>query len=283
MLDLLQVMDWNEVWKELRARRTTVQKSASSWGKHSSASRRMTRDDHYAEDFLTIMKPEPGWTVLDIGCGPGILAIPLARLVRHVTAADFSEGMLQAVEEECKAQGIRNVSTMRLAWEDDWKAAGIETYDAVVASRSLVADDLKDAITKLERAARKKILISTIVRDGPFDRRVYEAVGRTLDVGPDYICNYNLLYQMGIPANVEFIRQDRRKFESPNEAFESMSWMLDTMTDLEQARLEQFLKDHLIKDGDLWTTDYDFSIMWAVLWWEKRANNREVQRSQAQP
>jgi SAM-dependent methyltransferase len=269
MVDPVQSIDWNDVWKEMRARRTTVQKSASSWGQRSKTARGLIRDDHYAQDFLTIMKPEPGWTVLDMGCGPGILALPLAGLVKQVTAADFSQGMLDTLIEQCKTRNIANVTTRRLAWEDDWQAEGLGTYDAIIASRSLVAEDLKEAIVKLDAAARMKVLIATIVADGPFDRRVFETVGRPLYVGPDYICNYNLLYQMGILASVDFIRQEKRKFGSPAEAFESMSWMLDSMTDKERSALERFVDDHLVKEGDLWVTDYDFAPVWAVIWWEK--------------
>lgn len=269
MLELWQSIDWNQIWKELREQRTTVQKSASSWGERSSAARRMIRDDRYAQDFFTIMKPEPDWTVLDMGCGPGTLALPLANRVAHITAADFSQGMLDTVAKECAVRGIVNVTTKKLAWEDDWQAAEIGMHDVVIASRSLVAEDLREAILNLDTRARKKVFISTIVNDGPFDRRVFEAVGRPLNAGPDYICNYNLLHQMGILANVNFIGQDRRKFENRAEAFESMSWMIDNMTDAESQKLKAFIDEHLIRDGDLWVTNYGFAPLWAVMWWEK--------------
>lgn len=266
----MQPVDWNDVWKELRMRRTTVQKNASSWGRRSRAAvRRINKDDPYVQGFFAIMKPEHDWTVLDMGCGPGILTLPLAPMVKHITAADFSQGMLDVVEDECRTRGIANVTTKKLAWEDDWQRAGVEKHDVVIASRSLVPEDLKDAIIKLDAAARKKVIVATIVKDGPFDRRVFEALGRPLEVGPDYICDYNLLNQMGILARVDFIRQEPRKFENPNEAFDSMSWMLHSMTDPEKARLKLFLDDHLRKKGDFWTTDYDFTPIWAVMWWDK--------------
>jgi SAM-dependent methyltransferase len=265
----MQSIDWNDVWKELRARRTTIQKSATSWGKRSQGARRINREDRYVQGFLDIMKPEQEWTVLDMGCGPGILTLPLASMVKHVTAADFSQGVLDVVAEECRARNITNVTIKKLSWEDDWQAAGLEKHDVVIASRSLVADDLREATIKLDTTARKKVIIATIVKDGPFDRRVFEAVGRPLEAGPDYICNYNLLYQMGILASVNFIRQEPRKFDSPDEAFASLSWMLDSTTDSEKAKLRLLIDDHLRKDGDFWTTDYDFAPLWAVIWWDK--------------
>lgn len=267
--DVLKSIDWNDVWKELRAHRTIVQKSASGWGKRSSPLKRTVRDDRYVQDFLGIMKPQPDWTVLDMGCGPGILALPLSGLVRQITAADFSQGVLDALAEECKTRNITNLTVRNLAWEDDWQAAGIERHDVVIASRSLVPDDLREAIVKIDATARKKVLIATIVDDGPFDRRVFEAVGRPLNAGPDYICNYNLLHQMGILANVNFITQEPRRFQSSEDAFESISWMLDSMTDSEKTKLERFIDAHLVREGDSWITDYDFRPIWAVLWWDR--------------
>lgn len=269
MSDAAPSIDWNEVWKELRARRTVVQKSASSWGERTSGARRMIREDRYVREFLSIIKPQQGWTVLDMGCGPGTLALPLAPFVTHITAADFSQGMLDIVTEGCTARGITNVTTKKLSWEDDWQAAGMGMYDVVIASRSLVTEDLREAIVKMNGTARKKVFISTIVNDGPFDRAVFEALGRTLHAGPDYICNCNLLHQMDIPATVDFITQDQRKFESRREAFESMSWMIDSMTDSERNSLEAFIDQHLVREGDHWITDYEFTVIWAVLWWEK--------------
>jgi malonyl-CoA O-methyltransferase len=45
-----------------------------------------------------------GLTVADIGCGTGRHAIPLARAGAHVTAVDFSDGMLD--KGRAKAQGL---------------------------------------------------------------------------------------------------------------------------------------------------------------------------------
>ncbi len=268
MIEVLQSLDWNEVWKELRARRTMAQLSASSWEKRSSKMRRSADSDPFTRTFLSLLQPRPDWTVLDMGCGPGTLTLPLAALVSHVTAADFSQGMLDIVGEECRAGGIANVTTRKLAWEDDWQSAKIGRYDAVIASRSLVCDDLRDAVVKLDRAARHKVFICTIVGDGPFDRRVFNAIGRPLNAGPDYICNYNLLYQMGILARVDFIRQEPRTYKNADEAFESMAWMVDDMTEAESRRLRAFVEEHAIPEGDQWTTDYDRTIHWAVLSWD---------------
>ena len=54
----------------------------------------------------------PGMTVLDAGCGPGRLTIPLARSVGpsgRVVAMDIQQGMLARAEARAGAAGLANV------------------------------------------------------------------------------------------------------------------------------------------------------------------------------
>jgi len=52
--------------------------------------------------------------VLDFGCGTGLLTLALQPLVRGVTGADTSSGMLDVLREKVRAQGLANVETMLL-------------------------------------------------------------------------------------------------------------------------------------------------------------------------
>lgn len=47
--------------------------------------------------------------LLDVGCGPGVLVLPLARLFDQVTAVDPEPGMLRAGQRRCQQAGIANV------------------------------------------------------------------------------------------------------------------------------------------------------------------------------
>ena len=47
--------------------------------------------------------------MLDVGCGPGVLVLPLARLFDHVTGLDPERGMLQAAQRRCQQAGVTNV------------------------------------------------------------------------------------------------------------------------------------------------------------------------------
>ena len=193
------------------------------------------RDGSTPTGFSPIMEPERCWTVLDMGRGSGMLAVR-ARCVRGTgDGGRLLGGNALLVRARCAAGAIDNVTTLQGQWEDDWAELGIGTYDAAIASRSMVADDLKGSILKLDRAARRRVYVVTIVGDGPYERRLFEAIGRPLHLEPDYIYDYNLLYQMGIFANVTFINEKRRKaYESPEEAARRMEWMFNGLNNEEQ-------------------------------------------------
>jgi precorrin-6B methylase 2 len=51
----------------------------------------------------------PESRVLDIGAGPGSLAIPLAEMVAHVTAVEPAEGMMEILKQNMETYGTRNI------------------------------------------------------------------------------------------------------------------------------------------------------------------------------
>ena len=270
----IKTIDWNKAWKEAKALRTSSRRDNKFWDRRAPSFAKHAAETAYPAAFLKILRPEPQWSVFDMACGGGTLAVPLARKVREVVAVDFSDKMLEIVREKCRQENITNVATINARWEDDWSAHGIGAYDVVVASRSLVVDDLLTAILKLDAAARERVYVSTIVGDGPYDRRVFEALGRPLNMGPDYIYNYNLLYQMGIHAEVAFIEERNNKtFEDRADALNSMRWMLDEMTPREEETLACYLDEHLVPSDAGWRMDYDRTIRWAVMWWRKNVRS----------
>ncbi len=55
---------------------------------------------------------KPGMNVLDVGCGPGRLTIPLARKIGEygeVVAFDIQAGMLKQVKTKAQAAGLNNI------------------------------------------------------------------------------------------------------------------------------------------------------------------------------
>ncbi|OPY68495.1 MAG: Mg-protoporphyrin IX methyl transferase [Syntrophorhabdaceae bacterium PtaU1.Bin034] len=266
----MRTVDWNRVWKERRAQASVPKRNVSFWDGRAVSFEKAASETDYADRFLSIINPMGHWTVLDMGCGSGTLAIPLAKRVKMVTAVDISPRMLSVVDERCKAEGVSNIVTIEGRWEDDWKDLGIRSCDLAVASRSMVVDDLRGAILKLSGVARRRVCIVTIVGDGPYDRRLFDAIGRPLDLGPDYIYTYNLLYQMGIHANVTFIDEKRnRMYKSCEEAVAAVEWMLGKRSCREEKRLRAYLMDYLVPINGHWGLSYERVVRWAAIWWDK--------------
>lgn len=271
--EALPDLDWNARWKAAAARRwQRTEKASRYWDRRAPSFGERDLDSAYARAFLQALDPRPGWTVLDMGCGSGALAIPLAASVTRVTAVDFSEGMLRELARCARERGVTNVTTVLGAWEDDWEALGLGVHDVAIASRSLVVEDLEAALRKLDAAARHRVLITSIVGDGPRDRRALEAVGRTFRRGPDYIYVVNLLHQMGIHAAVSFLDTEREwSFASREEARTFYATYLENLDPVEEARLEAYLDRELVPARGRWTLRHPDLIRWALISWEKRA------------
>jgi tRNA (cmo5U34)-methyltransferase len=78
--------------------------------------------------------------VLDFGCGTGLLTLSLQPLVRRVTGADTSSGMLGVLKQKIETQGLANVEAILL---DPEALLSLGTrFDLVVSSMALhhVAD-----------------------------------------------------------------------------------------------------------------------------------------------
>ncbi len=70
-----------------------------------------------AEVIIRHLDLQPGMQVLDIGCGPGRLTIPLARQVGsqgQVLAIDLQPGMLRRAQEKAQAANLSNIQFLQV-------------------------------------------------------------------------------------------------------------------------------------------------------------------------
>ena len=174
------------------------------------------------------------------------------------------------LEERCEKDGILNINAVEGRWEDDWDALGIGVHDVAIASRSLIVNDLSLAIEKLQRHARRRIYLATLVDDGPFDRNLVMAVGRDFNPGMDYIVVMNYLRQIDIYANLAFtVHREDLEFASLDDALEKLAWMVHDMTESENSRLRAYLSRTLVQRGEKLAMPRSQTVRWAVLWWDR--------------
>ncbi len=92
-MDIDQI-DWSEIWRNGKIFFAGNADKATSWDRAASRWNNENADD-YRKKVIQRIKIKPNWTVLDVGCGPGLLAIPMAKKSKHLTALDVSSEMLK--------------------------------------------------------------------------------------------------------------------------------------------------------------------------------------------
>ena len=78
------------------------------------------------------VRPTPELNVLDFGCGTGLVTLALQPLVKSITGADSSQGMLDTLNSKIAAQQLANVRTQFVDFEHGQHVDG--GYDLIVSS-----------------------------------------------------------------------------------------------------------------------------------------------------
>lgn len=125
----------------------------------------------------------PGWRVLDIGGGSGVLAVPLARTGCRVTVVEPSEAMRAYLREEIVRAGVPAVRIVPAPWEDV-AVADVSGFDLAVACNSLHLTGLgtRGGLERIFAAGAERIFVASeldIPRPaGTEGGRAYAVVGR---------------------------------------------------------------------------------------------------------
>jgi predicted TPR repeat methyltransferase len=213
-------------------------------------------------------------TILDIGSGPGTLSIPLSRAAKRVTAVDPSMQMLRALKDSALKSSLTNIRAINRRWEDVCVDRDVEKHDIVIASYALAMPDLQEALSKMDRAAKRAVYLYWYADGLP--NSVYSDLWPRLFNGasyvhfPDYIYVVNILHRLGIYADT-WIEDDRSqaRFSSFEEAVNYWRQSLK-ITSSDHTNI---LRDHLSKklvqrDGALWLKR---RARMACIFWRKHA------------
>lgn len=263
--DVFREIDFGELYREQCRRSSYGSRTSADWDGRAERRRRQVRDSDYNEAFLSRLNLTGVRTALDIGCGTGNLAIPLARRLTKVHALDFSPEMLRQLERERRRAGVGNIAVHRLSWTEAWR--GVPRVDLAVCSRALGVEDLRGALEKMTRRARVRCAATIHAGGSYLGRDVLELLGRELTPRPGYIYAVNILYQMGYPATVDFIRSEGGSgYASAEDFVQSVRWRIGELTAKEERRLRACYRG-LPKAADgTARTRHDF--VWAMLTWE---------------
>ena len=118
---------------------------------------------------------EPGMAVVDVGCGPGRLAIPVARQVGprgEVVAMDIQPGMLSRAREKTLASNLTNIRFLQ-AGAGEGKLGRNQFDRALLVTVLGEIPDRKGALKEIFDALRPGGVLSVteIIFDPHFQRR----------------------------------------------------------------------------------------------------------------
>lgn len=273
-------IDWNDVWKEQRRRHHEANRNSTDahfWDTKDAARRfyRMAQENNGERIQKTLhdLPLTPSSRVLDVGAGPGALAIPIARQVSHVTAVEPSEGMWSVLEEKIEEERIDNIGIVRKRWEDVSVAEELSPpYDIVFASYSLDLPDIRTAVRNLDEASSRYVYIYWFAGETSWDamsRELWPLLhGSSFVPSPKCDILYNVLYSMGIHPNMEvFPFRHINRFADLAEAVDHFAPRYFAETAGQKEILREYLSRYAEPDGD--TIIVPGHSTRVKVWWEK--------------
>ncbi len=191
----------------------------------------------------------PGWKVLDIGAGNGVLSLPLCAIGCDVTAIEPSIGMRNLLLKETMNRGIDWISIEERRWEDtpSFHFAG---YDLVMACNSL----------HLTEAGFEKSLAKAFKTGA---RNVFVVTEHAPEIKVKWAySDYSMLFAKSYETESSFA------YHHMGEAFEHWSFKKGRMLSSEE---EMRIKAKLVfEDEHFWMKDTAYVGMY---WWSRDGRN----------
>jgi len=270
-------IDWNEVWKDLYEQNLATRgkgECASIWETKDRAREFLERSNKNPERVARVfadLGATPDSRILDVGAGPGTLAVPLASRCAHVTAVEPATGMIEVMKEFALKEGVENLEVVAKRWESVDPAELSRPYDIVFASYSLGMPDIRAAVEKMCSLATKRICLYWFAGSSPWEKWMIELWpalhGREYRSGPKVNVLYNVLYDMGIYPNIEMLQMPHtRIFSDLDAAVEDLKQEYRVETGDQEKILREYLSSVLQeKEGELVLSGNSTRVK---LWWD---------------
>ena len=267
-------LKWNDLWQKGLEKSTMKWwvDSVGFWNKRSNGFALMQRQEARANKIINYMNIQSEDTILDIGAGSGILTTPFADYSAAVTAIEPSNNMMIALEKRIKNEELNNVTLLKKKWEEIILGKDIEQYDYVVASYCLSMFDMKAALEKMNSTAIQGVCLFTYaggIAGDKYYKEIWELIYKEkFYPSPDYCYIYNILYEMGIFANVEInTNLLKRQYKDIKEATDQWKDALDIKDEIKISQLEKYLQENLMEEKGMCYLIQETKN--AMIWWKK--------------
>lgn len=259
----LEPIDFARMYREHKAATDFKAKNREDWDAKSSDMAQSTINSPYVEDFISRMELRGDEVILDIGCGPGALSIPLAKRVKHVIAIDFSAQMLEELRAYAAREGVTNITTYHMGWEDDW--SHLPPIDIAVASRSMEVSDIDAALAKMSSHACRACYLTYKVGGSFVDMDILGYIGKAVRTKPDYWYIPIILYSHGYLPRIDYIETGRGSVRSgtEDEFVESLIWSIGSLEEEQQTKAREYYRDVIVAQNRP-----PRAVNWAFIAWE---------------
>jgi ubiquinone/menaquinone biosynthesis C-methylase UbiE len=273
-------IDWNNIWnRELLSHWDVYGKrsGAGQWHSVSAAqnywNRSQKKHRQRIDTIVHDLDVTPSSRILDIGAGPGIISLPLAKKASHVTAVDPSPGMIAVLKEKMAEQGITNVRCLQKYWEDiQIEEDLVPPYDIVIASLSLDMLNIRTALEKMNHACSKAVYLYWFAGEPTWETHTRKLMpllhGCSYSPLPKCDILFNVLYGMGIYPHIsKFTYNHIEHYDSSEQALSHYKDYYQASTPEQEQVIKDYLAVILEKENDTFISSSCATCL--KIWWEK--------------
>jgi ubiquinone/menaquinone biosynthesis C-methylase UbiE len=264
----MSLINWEKIWKMNLLSTSANWTNPRFWDERAKGmAKNMAMSSNKTQKQLDALNLEHDYTVLDVGAGIGRLAIPMAKVVKQVTVVEPSKNMLTFLKANAKKENIQNLVCINRSFEDLIVGKDVHPHDVVISSYSLCMLDIVNVLQKMDELTSKCAYIFWNASEW-MDSELQKIIcGEDSIRSVDYLCIYNILYELGILANIKiWDAESRQGYNDLNEAISKFS-KFNKIVPEKKDELKARLKDLLVEEnGKLWLT-YKWKA--AMIYWTK--------------